>query len=64
MRILSAKNPRYTAQGDIDLEVTFDTIGEVAFTASPTDSEEYGRDLFQWATAGEFGPVAPYESGK
>jgi len=60
MKILSATNPRYTASGLIDLTVTFDTIGTVEFTASPDDSEPHGVELFEWANAGEFGPVAEY----
>jgi hypothetical protein len=41
-------------------KVTFETIGEVPFSASPDDSEAHGRDIFARAKAGEWGAVAPY----
>ena len=35
--------------------------GPIPFTASPDDTEEHGRDLFERALAGEFGEIAEYE---
>lgn len=35
-------------------------LGIIPFTASPDDPEDYGRELFARAKAGEFGPIADY----
>lgn len=60
MKIISAQNPTYTENGDIDLTVLFAEIGEpVPFTASMHDTEPHGRELYTRAMQGEFGPVAP-----
>ena len=59
MNISKAQNPRYTASGDIDLDIDLDGQ-QITFTASPTDSEAHGRDLYARAVAGEFGAAAPY----
>ena len=50
----------YTARGDIDMLVEHPIFGVIPFTASPDDPEDYGRDLFTRAKAGEFGPIAAY----
>ena len=60
MQIISAREPRLTETGDIDLLVVFDGIGEVPFTASLRDLEQHGRDLYARAMLGEFGDVMPY----
>ncbi|AWH14528.1 tail fibers protein [Aeromonas phage 13AhydR10PP] len=46
----------------ITLRVLFEHMGNkvVPFTASPDDTEEYGRELFSRAKFGEFGEIAPY----
>lgn len=52
-------NPEHTA---INLEVTWKSGGqEMPFTASPTDPEAHGRELFNRAVGGEFGEVAEYD---
>jgi hypothetical protein len=43
----------------IDCMVTFDSIGEVPFTASKQDFQ-YSLDIFNRCTSGEFGPIAEY----
>ena len=51
-------NAEHTA---IDCVVTFGHIGEpLPFTANPADVEQYGRQLYAKAIAGEFGPIASY----
>lgn len=62
MKIIAAKNPQWanTEKTQIDLLVTFETLGEVPFTASANDSEDYGRSLFSRAMAGEFGAITDY----
>jgi len=56
------KNPRYTAQGDIDIELDHPEFGWIPFTASPNDVDnEGGRALFREIVAKEPGHVAPYE---
>lgn len=49
-------------QTAVNLEVDFDELDEeyVAFTASPTDSMDYGVDLYNRAIAGEFGDIADW----
>lgn len=54
------KQPKYNSSGTIDLVVEHPTHGEIPFTASPTDSEAHGRELYARAMDGEFGPIAPY----
>lgn len=45
----------------IGLMVTFNHVGyPIYFTAADNDVEEYGRELFAKATAGDFGIVAEY----
>lgn len=59
--MITAHSPKYTADGNIDLVVQFPWVeGEVPFSASPVDSEEYGRALHAAALAGDFGEIAPY----
>lgn len=57
-----AKNPRYmnTYFNSILLDVKFKEFTDyVQFTAMPTDSEPWGRQLFADAEAGKYGPVKP-----
>jgi hypothetical protein len=51
------RNPKYNAQGTIDIELNHPTYGWVSFTASPDDPEEYGRELYELAVSGEFGEI-------
>lgn len=62
MKYTNAQSPQWAneAHTAINLLVTFDGIGEVPFTASASDVEPTGVDLFQRAQALEFGPVAAY----
>jgi hypothetical protein len=55
-----AQNPTYNSSGTIDLEYNHPVYGWIPFTASPTDSEELGRNLHAAALAGDFGEIAPY----
>lgn len=57
MKILSARLPEYTENGGIKLLVTFESLGEVPFHATPDDTEPHGRDLYARAMQGEFGVV-------
>lgn len=63
LNLINASNPVFANSGGtiINLQVEFAEIsGVLNFTASPVDSEEHGRDLYQRAIAGEFGTVQPY----
>lgn len=52
-------NPEMTL---INLQVKFAEFEEVLpFTASPDDSEEHGRFLFEQAASGAYGEVAAYD---
>lgn len=58
-----AKNPSYSDEEGkcISLVVKWVEYNEeFPFGATPWDIEEYGRDLYQRAKAGEFGEIAPY----
>lgn len=60
-KILTVKNPRWSnmLKKTIDCDITTNTLKqEVPFTASPFDSEGYGRDLYLRCLNNEFGPVA------
>lgn len=65
LTVLNARDPVWNdaAQTSLNLWVTFEataeTLGEIPFTASPADNEDYGRELFARAVALEFGPIAP-----
>lgn len=64
LTVLHARDPVWNdaAQTSLNLWVTFEetaqTLGEIPFTASPADNEDYGRELFARAVALEFGPIA------
>ncbi|ENE1697396.1 DUF4376 domain-containing protein [Salmonella enterica] len=61
MAISGVKNAAYAASGVITCLVHFDDEDEfIPFTASPYDTEEYGRALFADLKAGKYGPVAPF----
>lgn len=58
-----AKDPIWNneEQTSIILTVKWEEFQEeMPFGATSYDSEEYGRDLYNRAKAGEFGEVAPY----
>jgi hypothetical protein len=60
MQILSITSPVYSSTGGVMLEVNLGTVGFVTYHATPDDIEEQGRILFDRATRGEFGAIAPY----
>lgn len=62
MKILSAKNPKFSdaTNTSIVMDIDLDGIGFVPFTASATDVEAHGRKLHADALAGVFGPIAPF----
>jgi hypothetical protein len=62
LTVQSAREPRWNVERSaITLLVVFEqhaaTLGAIPFTASPEDSEAYGRELFTRAVALEFGPI-------
>lgn len=59
---MDAKNPKWAnaAHTIIDMAVVHEVYGEIPFSASPDDVEPHGRELFQRAVGGEFGPIADY----
>lgn len=52
------RNPQYTKDGRVDIELNHPDYGWIPFTADPNDVELHGRELFAAAVA--VGP-APYE---
>lgn len=57
MSDIRVRNLKYNALGTIDCEVKHETLGWIPFTASDTDTEQSGRDIFAKAVAGEYGKV-------
>jgi hypothetical protein len=58
-----ANNPVYANEegSAINLMVKFVEMTDILpFTATPNDSEEYGRQLYADAVAGKYGAVGPY----
>lgn len=58
-----AKNPVYATEDGSCIQLTVKFVefsDEMMFGATPYDPMDYGRDLFNRAIAGEFGPIAPY----
>ena len=61
MNLISAHSPVFNQDGSIDLVARFDHIEEeLPFTASAHDVEEYGREIYMRALAGEFGLVEAF----
>lgn len=63
MKIETAAGPVWAnaQQTAINLNVKFEELAEVLpFTANENDIEPHGRELFERAVEGEFGPIAEY----
>ena len=63
MNLISASNPVWANEANtaIDVLAQFDTFpSPIPFTASSTDVEQYGRDIYVRAASGEFGSIAAY----
>jgi hypothetical protein len=63
MVVQDVKNPIYAnVDGTaINCDVKFDSFPNyLPFTATPTDPEEYGRQLYADLQAGKYGPISPY----
>lgn len=60
LQIKNAKNPKFTENNSVDLQIEHPDYGWIPFSARPDDIEEHGRDIYARAISGEFGPIAPY----
>lgn len=63
--ILSVRNPQWANEDGtaINCLVRTNTLNqEVPFTATPSDPEAHGRDIYARCLAGEFGTIAKFES--
>lgn len=47
-------------QTAIDCQVTFSEYGQLPFTASPNDTTDYGKEIFNNCVAGLYGTVGAY----
>lgn len=56
---MQIRNPKHNASGGIDCEIEHPSFGWIPFTASPSDAEELGRQIYAAALAGDFGEIAP-----
>lgn len=62
-KYLMVSDPKWVDAGHtrVDMLVYFpERGGWLPFTASASDPSPHGRDLYQRAAAGDFGPVAPH----
>lgn len=57
---MQARNPRFTRDNSIDLEIEHEKFGWIPFNAREDDLEEMGRTLYARAITGEFGSIAAY----
>lgn len=62
MNIIGATNLRWADSAHTRIEMTLSTnFGDLPFTATADDVEPHGRDIFNRAVAGEWGPIAEYQ---
>ncbi len=63
--LTSVKNPRWVTEEKtlIDCIITSSQFGEeeLPFTASPSDPEAHGRQIFDDLIAGKYGPIAMWK---
>lgn len=57
---MQIKNFSFNSSGTIDCEINHPIYGWIPFTASPEDSEEHGRQIYQEAINGQYGEISPY----
>jgi len=57
---MEIKNARYSSPTTIDLEINHPQYGWISFTASATDVEAHGRELYSRALLGEFGALGAW----
>jgi hypothetical protein len=57
---MQVRNPIYTSDGRIDMEIEHPVHGWIPFTADPNDPEGHGRELFAKTKAGNYGTIAAY----
>lgn len=59
---MQVRNLQYSVANNstIDMEIEHPDYGWIPFTANPKDVEQYGKELFSQAVAGEFGEIAAY----
>jgi hypothetical protein len=62
MKYTNATNPQWfnAEHTSIYLLVDFEDLGVLPFSATMSDCEAHGREIFERAIAGEFGEVAPF----
>lgn len=63
MKYISASNPQWAnaAHTAINLNVEFNGVDVIPFSASASDAEDHGQDIFARAVAGEFGPIVDFQ---
>ena len=57
---MQVKNLKYNATGTVDCEIEHPQYGWIPFTASPDDSEQFGRNVYAQAMSGTLGVIAAY----
>ncbi|ELF99610.1 DUF4376 domain-containing protein [Escherichia coli] len=61
MNITDIKNPVSLEHGAINCEILFDDMEEyVPYTATPTDSDKTGKQVWQELQSGKWGEIAPF----
>jgi hypothetical protein len=64
MKVLYVKNPVYATKDNTSIEcmVKFDVFEqELHFHATPDDTAEHGRQIYQDLKSGKYGPIANYK---
>jgi hypothetical protein len=57
----NVQNPTWNRQHHaIVCDVTFDGLGTVPFSATPTDTSSYTVEIYNRCIAGDFGPIHEY----
>ena len=57
---MEISNPRYNAHGTIDVTINHPNFGIIDFTASPSDREDHGRQIYSKAVSGDYGEITEY----
>lgn len=57
---MEVRNIKYNLRGTIDCEINHPLHGWTPFTASPEDTEQFGRDIYAECIEEIHGAIAPY----
>lgn len=58
---IQVRNPCFNDTGTVNMEINHPRYGWIWFTASPTDVEAHGRELYNLAISGQLGEIGIYK---